>query len=77
MQNDINIELLPEEARKLLIEFYEFLLNRYKEKKEVLAKIEDKKRDFNKQKVLKKILSEPVGILPEGYKFDREEAHER
>jgi hypothetical protein len=32
---------------------------------------------LDKENRLKKILSNPVGVLPADYKFDREKAHER
>ena len=61
----INLEILPTEARKELIDYYEYLTNKYKRE----AK-QSKKR-------LKELLSNPVGILPDNYKFSREDAHER
>ncbi|WP_456325323.1 hypothetical protein [Desulfonauticus submarinus] len=65
---ELNIEVLPDEAKEMLIEFYEFLLKKYSIKKN---------EDNNKKNVLKEILSNPIGTLPDGYKFNREEAHER
>ena len=81
----LDIDILPEEARKLLLEFYEFLLKKYNiETHNNIEKVLAKEMKFNtkswridKQKALKRILSEPIGILPEGYKFNREEVHER
>ncbi|MDL1971265.1 MAG: DUF2281 domain-containing protein [Candidatus Desulfofervidaceae bacterium] len=63
-QRYLDLEILPERARKELLDFYEYLLTKYKKDKE-------------KKERLKRTLSNPVGILPEEYKFDREEAHER
>ena len=63
-QKYLDLEILPERARKELLDFYEYLLAKYK-------------KDKGEKEKLKRILSNPVGILPEEYKFDREEAHER
>jgi len=64
-KREIDLEVLPEEARKELIDFYEYLISKYK------------RRAKRAKKGLKEILSGPVGILPDNYKFNREEAHER
>ena len=61
----INLEILPEEARKELMDYYDYLINKYT------------KRLGKSTKKLKKALSKPVGILPENYRFNREEAHDR
>ena len=61
---NLNIEILPEEARKELMTFYEFLLVKYKKK-------------INKTEALKKLFAGPKGKLPYNYKFNRDEAHER
>ncbi|ACO04080.1 MAG TPA: DUF2281 domain-containing protein [Persephonella sp.] len=58
----INIGILPEEARNELLNYYEYLLKKYNK---------------NKKELLKTLLSDPKGKLPENYKFNREEAHER
>jgi len=63
-QKYLDLETLPEGARKELLDFYEYLLTKYK-------------KDKGKKERLKRVLSNPAGVLPEGYKFDREEAHER
>ena len=64
---EINLKILPEEARKTLLDFYEYLVSRYRKNADKL----------DKENRLKKILSNPVDVLPADYKFDREEAHER
>ena len=64
---EINLKILPQEARKTLLDFYEYLVSRYRKNADKL----------DKENRLKKILSNPVGVLPADYKFDREEAHER
>ena len=62
---EINFEILPEEARRELIDYYDYLKRKYARGTE------------QTEKRLKKTLSNPVGILPENYRFNREEAHER
>jgi len=66
-QKQIDLEILPQEARKTLLDFYEYLVSRYRKNADKL----------DKENRLKKILSNPVGVLPADYKFGREEAHER
>jgi len=63
---EIDLEILPKEVRIELVDFYEYLITKYKKHKKV-----------EKRERLQKILSNPKGILSKGYKFDREEAHER
>ncbi len=68
----ININLLPDEARKELKAFYEFLLFKYKQpktKKEYPP--EDRVKNF------RKFANRNLIDLPADYKFDREEANER
>ena len=61
----INLDILPEEARKELIDYYDYLKSKYAKETE------------QAEKRLKKVLSNPVGILPANYRFNREDAHER
>ena len=63
-QEQLDLEILPNEAKKELMEFYQFLLFRYGKR-------------INKVKELKKLFMKPKGKLPYNYKFNREEAHER
>ena len=65
-QKEIYLDCLPEEARKELMDFYEFLLHKYQHKA-----LEQKKE------LLKALLQSPTGVLPENYRFNREEAYER
>ena len=51
---EINLKILPEEARKTLLDFYEYLVSRYRKNADKL----------DKENRLKKILSNPVGVLP-------------
>ncbi len=62
---EIDMDILPEEVKKHLIDFYEYLVNKYGKKK-----LKDKKVFFESVKV-------HSFKLPEDYKFNREELHER
>jgi len=68
----INIDLLPGDARKELMAFYEFLLFKYK-KSETNKKqpLEDQIKHF------REFANQHLIDLPVDYKFDREEANER
>ncbi len=59
----IDLEVLPDDAKRELIDFYEYLVRKYGKKKRVeefLAFVEKHRIE-----------------LPKDYKFDREEIHER
>ena len=62
---EIDINVLPEEVKKQLLDFYEYLVNKYGKKK-----LKDKKEFFESVKV-------HSFKLPKDYKFNREELHER
>jgi hypothetical protein len=62
---EINMDILPEEVKKQLLDFYEYLANKYGKKK-----LKDKKVFFESVKL-------HSFKLPEDYKFNREELHER
>ena len=66
IEEKIDLSLLPEEARRELIDFYEFLLEKYVKGKKNMEKESFfrtiKKHSFN---------------LPFNYNFEREEIHER
>jgi len=68
MQN-LNIEMLPDEARKELLKFYEMLLRKYNLKKYDFKKNEDD--------IKKEILADEIQIDTRGWKFNREEFYER
>ncbi len=59
----IDLEVLPDDAKRELIDFYEYLVKKYGKKKRVDKLMEI----FHKYKI----------ELPKDYKFDREEIHER
>ncbi len=59
----IDLEVLPDDAKRELIDFYEYLVRKYGKKKRVDKLMEI----FNKYNIK----------LPKDYKFDREEIHER
>ena len=62
---EINMDILPEEVKKELLDFYEYLVNKYGRKK-----LKDRKAFFESVKA-------HSFKLPEAYKFNREELHER
>jgi hypothetical protein len=73
MQKTIQIESLPSRARRELMDFYEFLLQKYaaplKRSRKPLAS--------ERMKRLQRIFEDSHGTLPKGYRFNRDEAHER
>lgn len=62
---EIDMDILPEEIKKELFDFYEYLANKYGKKR-----LKDKKMFFESVKLHSLKLSED-------YRFDREELHER
>ncbi len=62
---EIDMDILPEEVKKELMDFYEYLVNKYTKKR-----LKDKKAFFESVKT-------HLFKLPEDYKFNREELHER
>ncbi len=67
----IDINSLSEEARKELESFYKYLVFKYGGKKKRKTDLEKKKEDFLK------FADKHLIDLPEDYKFNREELHER
>jgi len=68
---EIDMNILPEEIKKELLDFYEYLITKYGEKQsELKVPIKDKQVFFEsvKRHSIK---------LPEDCRFDREELHER
>ena len=63
---EIDLLRLPEEARKELIDFYEFLLKKY----------DIRKKNIKKEKFFS-VLEKYSFNLPSTYKFNREELYER
>lgn len=68
MVQKVDLSSLTDEAKRELLDFFEFLKNRYKT---------NGKEQINKEERLLRIFKESSGILPEGYKFNREETHDR
>ncbi len=67
----VNFERLPEDARKELMNFYEYLLAKHgKAQGRVIASQKRRERFFESVK-------NHTFNLPRGYRFDREEIHER
>ncbi len=69
LNQNIDVGKLPEAAQRELATFYEFLVFKY------LGKYEQSRKQ--KQQILTKIFQEADGKLPEHYRFNREELHER
>jgi len=68
---EIDIGILPEEVKKELLDFYEYLITKYGKKElELKSPIKDRRVFF--ESVKKHSVK-----LPRGYKFNREELHER
>ena len=67
----IDLEVLPEEARKEMMDFYEYLLNKYAKAKKEKTTMEKRKLQFFES------VKEHSFVLPENYRFNREELHER
>jgi hypothetical protein len=63
----IDLEVLPEEAKKELIDFYELLIKKYKQKISYKT-VKD---------VEKEILADQIQIDTKKWKFKREEIYER
>ena len=68
---EIDIDILPDEVKKELLDFYEYLITKYG-KKQLKLKSPVKNRKLFFESVKKHSLK-----LPRGYKFNREELHER
>jgi len=66
LMEKIDLTLLPENARKELIDFYEFLMEKYVRNQENM-----KKESFFST------VKRYSFTLPPNYKFNREELHER
>jgi len=62
---ELDMDILPEEVKKELLDYYEFLVNKYA-----------KKRLNNKKAFFESVKTHSFK-LPEDYKFNREELHER
>lgn len=68
---EIEIDILPDEVKKELLDFYEYLVTKYvKKQMELKSSISNKKAFFESVK-------KHAVKLPEDYKFNREELHER
>jgi len=75
MQKTMKLERLPRSARQELFDFYDFLVQKYaptpkRNAKSTVAEAVRRQR-------LQRIFDESQGKLPDGYRFDRNEAHDR
>lgn len=68
---EIDIDILPDEVKKELLDFYEYLITKYGKKQlELKSPVKDRRVFF--ESVKKHVIN-----LPKDYKFNREELHER
>ena len=68
---EMEIDILPDEVKKELLDFYEYLVTKYvKKQMELKSSISNKKTFFESVK-------KHAVKLPEDYKFNRKELHER
>jgi hypothetical protein len=70
-QKQLDLEILPKEAKKELLDFYEYLLNKYGRAKKEKVTMEKRKLQFFES------VKKHSFVLPENYRFNREELHER
>jgi hypothetical protein len=75
MQKTMEIERLPRSARRELFDFYDFLVHKYVATPKRASKITA--TESARRLRLQRIFDESRGKLPQGYKFGRDEAHER
>ena len=68
---ELDMDILPDEVKKELLDFCEFLVTKYG-KKEVKLKVTEKNK-----KVFFASVKKHSFKLPADYKFNREELHER
>jgi len=64
-QQNLDLDKLPYEAKKEILDFYQFLVKKY-----AIKKVKDKNRFFE-------IVKAHSFKLPEDYKFNRESLHGR
>jgi len=77
-QKELNLEILPEEAKKELLDFYEYLLNKYRKvQKQGIVIKEEKAVELDKKRRFFESVKKHSFILPEDYRFNREKLHER
>jgi Protein of unknown function (DUF2281) len=75
MSKTMEIDQLPRSARRELLDFYDFLVQKYVHTPKHASKVSTS--EIDRQNKLQKIYDESHGQLPEEYKFNREEANER
>ena len=68
---EIDIDILPVEVKRELLDFYEYLVNKYYKDNIRNGNLSERKKSFFK------LIEKYSFKLPKGYKFNREELHER
>jgi hypothetical protein len=67
----IDLNVLSEEAKRELLDFYNYLLFKYKSKKGKESSSDTKRKRFSQ------FAKDHQIVLPEGFKFNRDEANGR
>lgn len=75
MSKAMELERLPRSARRELLDFYDFLIQKYVATPHTAEKIATVKS--SRRQRLQRIYEESQGKLPQDYRFNRDEAHER
>ena len=75
MSKTMELERLPRSARRELLDFYDFLIQKYVGKPKRIGKTTT--AESARRQRLQLIFDESQGKLPQGYRFSRNEAHER
>ena len=75
MQKTMEIDRLPRSARKELLDFYDFLIQKYVAKPKRAGKTAA--TESARRLRLQRIFDESQGKLPQDYRFNRDEAHDR
>jgi hypothetical protein len=74
----IKIDLLPDGARKEIVDFYEYLLNKYSRKNDVIKNSGMKKKSGARTARIFLSKTEKLSFdLPKDYRFDRDSLHDR
>ena len=73
----IKLDILPLDARRALLDFYDFLVSKYGKSGENNKTNERVNKELKGKKIFFDSVEKHSFKLPKDYKFDREELHER
>jgi hypothetical protein len=76
MPKTIELERLPQAARQELFDFYDFLMQKYAAAPKRIPQAAKETRSARSLR-LNKLFDESMGKLPQDYRFNRDDAHER